>query len=323
MDVAVSALVPLGVAMQALRRARRVKMVTAVDALTEAKTATSAARILFELNPNRLNDLCAANRCLNDPEQTLVSETMEAIGEIAPLDTDMMDVEFQDDGQVPWLLPAPAGFALGWEEWEEWSGHLDEHADAKMYIFWTCIRLGESETLESAGWAYDWLDWGMEIPDLYTDEEEHMDWERFEETLRNKGLGCFIAAREICCYDTGNPYFDWNPYDENGESQSPAVPFNLEGVRELEKDWQAAQPMLEDFREARERFDRDPSLAGKLLAIWDSCMVRNKKKRKRRARARTLVEVFREEVTRGRLIDPFYGPLDGGEGDAEDGLDDD
>jgi hypothetical protein len=282
-----------GESARGLKRLRLPTVFSALAALRQARATTSAARILEELDPVALRVACADGVDLFDPDDTaLVGVALSAIDYVAPLDLNTIEQEFSEGDGAPWLLPRPEGFACGWDEWSDYSSSPAEYAWAKMYIFWTAVRLQEGDTLERAGVEFGWLDWGLEIPGEWPDE---IDWEAFEGALRKRGLGCHLAARAICWYDTGLDYFDWNPNDEGQFGDYPYRDFSIEGVRELQAEWEKARPMNVDYQLARDAFDIDPSLAGKLLALYCA----SRKKRRRRARARTLAEVFQEEQARG------------------------
>jgi hypothetical protein len=275
-----------GEAARTLQSMRLPTIDSALVALGKAREHTCAAVILNELDPDSLQSHCAAGVDLCDTD--LVILALQAINNVAPLYLEQIEMQY-DEGDGLLLLPDPiGGYLASWEEWSDFSTEPGEYAEHRMYIFWTAIRLGDSDTLIRAGFEFGWLDYGMKVPDSWDFE---IDWEKFERNLRERGLAVHIAGRAICWYDTGNDYFDWNPFDEDSY-ELPWRDFNLEGVHELMTEWEKAHPMLEDFKQARDQFDADPGLAGELLRIF----LRSKKRRPRqsRRRSRTLAEIFNE-----------------------------
>jgi hypothetical protein len=66
-------------------------------------------------------------------------------------------------------------------------------------------------------------------------------------------------------------YFDqWNIED---------VPFSVENIRRLQKEWQEAQKIQEEHSKAIKMVEMDPTCYARFMEVWKSCM-------RRRARVR-------------------------------------
>jgi len=285
-----------------LREQKKPSMHEVIGDLLELKAQTSVVAILNELNPQRLGTVKIG-------ESTLLDNCLAEINERAPVDEMQMYSYWEGgDGTIPFLIPESVGYPMGWDEWAEMLGDLspeENQESLQLFVFANVWRLEPGETMEEVAQILGWDNLDMSKGA----EVETLDWKRFEAGLRRKWLGVFMNGLNACWYQTGNIYFDYNPYDDDQGIDLPN--FNLEGVHWLEGEWQAAQPILEDLRVASELFAKDKRLAGTIMRIAGKCAVQ-------RTRVRiggpdhplTLVEVFEEEGRRQHIIDPFYGPLD-------------
>ena len=264
---------------------------------------------MAELNPDAYRSLRGGFHILVDnmAADELIEATLNAIYEVAPLDQ-LFIVSVIYDSVLDYLYPESCGWPIEWDEWDEMVEEPASYQESVgLYVFVTALRLDESDVLMGAS-----EHWGWNLMAVDLDDNSVLDWERFAQLLDKNGLGCFKNAFDACAYQTGNPYFDYNPNDE--ETQPDLPPFMLEGVRTLQKYWQEAQPILADYQQAEEMFEQDRSLAGKILKLVMEC--REKRERVRVRTNLTLAEVWGEEPE--RVIDPFYGPLDGIDDDDEE-----
>jgi hypothetical protein len=332
MDTAVA--LPLISFRQAKASLQKRRMTTFYEAYTRLHSISFQARsasILAELNPARYLGLREKVHFLTDYDEELVSAALEEICTIAPLDTEFIETGLLGAGEdFQYLYPAPMGFPMGWDEWEEIATDpAGCNESMELFIFVSSLRLHYDSTLEQASEHFDW-----DLPKVDLERYSDLDWERMYKLLDQAGLSCFKRAIDVCLYSTDNPYFDFNPYDEDANAFPDLPPYSLDGVHQLEAFYQAAKPIQADFEEAENLFENCYGLPWKLLKIWLSCCKKVKPER-RRVRVggpeRTLAEIWGEVQTINtdiqnlegelqRIIDPFYGPLDGmGDPDEEEG----
>jgi hypothetical protein len=287
---------------------RRPSLQNAIQQLQTIRGVTGSGRILAELAPNTFQAACADGlwRMLEisesfrygDATPDIVSSTLNAIQEIAPLDWDAMENQFSNEDEVIFLIPDCYGYPMGWDDWDQIREDLESTSlDLGMYIFFTTLRLGDMEIFEAANEQFEW---GIErIPERLADRDMGtLDRAKLFRSLDRAKMGCFKDALEVCFYDTGNVYFDYNPYDE-GEVPSLLPPYAIEGVRDLAAQWKAAQPILANLRIAQNRFMSDPGVPDRLYKAYLRYLDRGVPRE--RIRVRTLGDIFAEEprTTRG------------------------
>ena len=263
MDAAVMNLVPFGDIILSLRAMRAPSLGDVLSELHEARRVTACVLILKEIKPELLEDALLINEgtLFKNEGYALLEMTLEQINEIAPIDMEQIQMDLDAGEEDLFLVPESAGVGFA----VDMSMDDDYFRDNPMMLFWRAVIYKEGQALFSAAVEYGWWDYGLEMPEEWP--VDALDFDRFVKNLRARGLGVFVTVYEIFEHETGNPYFDWNPYDES-ELMAPYFSFNVEGVRELEKFWIAAQPISEDFKKAKQQFEDDPGLAGKLLAIY-------------------------------------------------------
>lgn len=269
-----------------------------MERLAWKKQRIQAAVVLNALDPRMFQR--AAAGIVEDQyvygDDPLIDACLRAIDAVAPLDMDMMEMRC-DGGMPDELYPACCGYPMGWDEWEEMVDNIDTSSDEiGLYIFTTAMRLGDGDVLlkaaEHFGWELGVEDW-PEIPEP--------NWERLFELLEERGLGVFKNAINACLYDTGNPYFDYNPWDEEVIPNLPA--FTLEGVRDLEQAWAEAQPIREDLTRAVIRFARETTLASTLYELYVESAQATK------PIPQTLGEMWAGEADDEPEHDEFYGRI--------------
>lgn len=273
------------VAAAGLRRLRRPDYSQARTALIQLEPVLRAARILQELDPDKLLFRDGTNWVRDDSaRQRLLEDVTEAIQPIAPLMIETVEMDLED-GYVR-LVPAEMGFAMNWDEWYEMTADPAEYLSQSSapWAFCEALLQGDEAAFESFSNFYEW---DLSYPKRGGGE---IDWKKMVRLLDRRGLGCFEAAWNIASYSTGNIYFDYNIYEDN----LPLPPFSIEGVRELRRQYQAAQPILEQYRECVRLF-AEPDVPAAVLRIYVRSLVKEKEKPK------TLVDVFREERERGYL----------------------
>ncbi|NMC84310.1 MAG: hypothetical protein GYA58_03390 [Anaerolineaceae bacterium] len=275
-----------------LRERKQPSLLTATNLLSDMHFVITCGRILAEMDQAAFSK-AAANfgRLLDRNDTDLIrGALLESIYEIAPIDIDYME-SLALDNDVYYLIPEPLGYPMGWDEWEELVEDLQDTSDGlAMYVFFTLLRFGEFERLEQ---AIERWGWNFTVPII--GDSEGFDWERFDRTLQMRGLGCFSLACDVCCYQSGNLYFDFNLYDENaGDWGLP--PFNVDGIRALAKEYQQAIEIQSALREADRRFLQEPGLAGQIFEVYLQCLIK-KARVKVTSSARTLMDIWAGETT--------------------------
>jgi hypothetical protein len=283
---------------------RQPKLEDMVESLDLLRKRTRFAVILQALNPEKFREVCAGRYELvvgDVSEDPLIEAAVGEISDIAPLDLEETFMCLEDGYEyIDYLYPEHLGYPIGWDEWEELHDNPNDWTETMaLYVFVTALRLGETEVLGSSSEHYGW---DLEVEDLEAGIPE-ANWDRLFILLDQRQMSCFKNALDVCIYDTGNPYFDYNPYDEERCPDLPGI--TVEGVRALEKAWQEAQPIRLDHETAAEQFAHDPTLAKVLLMLWAESADKPEPRR-----PQTLAEIWADEQPE-RIIDPFYGPLDG------------
>jgi hypothetical protein len=268
-----------------LRRLRPPSYSKVQAELMELGSGLRAARILKELDPDKLTFRDGVNWLRDDDaHQSLLEAAVEAIGQVAPLQEESVEIDMMD-GYIR-LVPAELGYAMNWDEWYEMVSEPGEYLNetAAPWAFCEALLQGDESAFDSFS---DYFDWDLRYPRR---GGERIDWKKMQRLLEKRGLGCFKAAFEIAGYCTGNLYFDYNIYEDN----LPLPDFTIEGVRELERQYLAAQPILRDYRACVHLF-AEIDVPRAVLRIYSRSLVKEEKKPK------TLVEVFREEEERERV----------------------
>jgi hypothetical protein len=292
-----------------------------VNELEKMRNYTQAAVILKELDPVEWAKL-GGNVLIKN--SNLIDDAFTAINHIAPIDEEFI-YSYMDGGEgTIELVPASCGYPMGWDEWADMINDLATNdTTLNLFIFANIWRLEGSEAWETAS---DHYGWDLDIEKIV--EMDEVDWGRFYTLLKKNGLGCFENALDACWYDTGNIYFDFNPYDDDNAGLVDMQPFTVEGVRKLAQLWQEVQPILMDLHVATDLFARDASIAGQIMKLARQARKKDQASQGRaRARVRvggpqTLAELWAGEGGENqRVIDPFYGPI-GLQDDDEEETDD-
>lgn len=211
--------------------------------------------------------------------------TLRNITEVAPLDDEAIEIDLED-GQTPYYLPPTLeGYPMDWDGWDEVTRELSGQGDGmQIFVFFTALGFHDSETLFAAN-----EEWGWELKRFPNFEKvTGLDPEKFYAELTRQNLAHFINAFEVCTYQTGNVYFDYNSYDEC-EINLPE--FDLDGVRRLRSAWLEARPIIADKERAQEEFYRVPGLPAKLMDIYFSALVFDP-----RVRPQTLAEMWAQDA---------------------------
>ncbi|MAT45347.1 MAG: hypothetical protein CL609_23710 [Anaerolineaceae bacterium] len=238
-------------------------------------TIGRAGQILQELNPERYRMVCRQELVYEGGvEFPVIAEALAEIDLRAPLDLDMIEGGIGGLADLAYisLIPVQLGYPMGWDEWEEISQDPTGCDDVMaINIFFNCLRLGQPETFNMAsdhfGWGVYW-NAACNLP---------VDWERFCELLHQKKMGFYINAINTVWYDTNNPYFDMNPFDEMSFDNF-YYDFDLEGFRSLEEAWQDAQPIRDDLARAIKDFTINKKAPRRLLNIWTKAVAESDKR---------------------------------------------
>lgn len=235
-----------------------------------------AGQILQALNRERYRRVCRQNFMdwESGVDMPIIAAALEEINLRAPLDYDMIEggIGGLSDLAYIYLIPVQLGYPMGWDEWEEISvdpGTCSE--EMAINIFFNCLRLGQPETFDMASEAFGWGVYWTEACNM------PVDWERFCELLHQKKMGFYINAINAVWYNTDNPYFDMNPFDEMSFDNF-YYDFDLEGFRALEEAWRDAQPIRNDLARAIKDFTINKKAPRRLLNIWTKAVAESDKR---------------------------------------------
>jgi hypothetical protein len=299
--IAAAALPQLETVTRFLRAKKRRSLEDCLDWLRVKRQEFQGAVILNALNPGRLYRLDM--RVEKDDafvycDSPLLDACLREINNLAPLDMDMMEMRYGEANCPDELYPASCGFPMGWDEWEEIIDNIESISpNTYLYLFVTMLRMGENEKMALAAQEIGW-----ELSEEECATLPNPDWNELLILLEQRGLEVFKNAINVCLYDTGNPYFDYNPWDESDIYSLPA--FTLGGVRELQQFWEEAQPISADLDKAVLQFGQDPTLA---RTIFDLCV---ESQGHPAPRPQTLAEIWAGEADDAEVVtDEFYGPM--------------
>jgi hypothetical protein len=240
----------------------------ALELLNQLRVIISCAKILAdeELFPDREAEKLPAGWSDTDSNwmRDYLVGTLQCIDGIAPLDTDYLDVLIGEDQELPYNLPpGPEGYAMSLDEWDSITQDLSDYTDRNMQIFFWALAMNDGETLVRA--SEEW-DWDLKRYPNFS-KVTGLNHERFQALLTENNLLHFFNAFKACTYQTGNIYFDYNPYDEEaGYGTLPDI--TPEGVRYLSRQYQASKPIKADVMMAEEEFSNDADLVAKLMDIY-------------------------------------------------------
>ena len=280
-----------------LRRGLKPDYSKATTGLIDLEQALRVARILQELDPDKLFMRDGVNWMRDDDaRQSLLEDAVQAVEQVAPLMEETVEIDMMD-GFVR-LVPAEMGYAMNWDDWYETvnePGDFLSETDA-AWAFCEALAQGDENAFGSFS---EYFGWGLRYPKRGGGA---VDFARMYKSLARRGLGCFKAAWKIAMYDTGNLYFDYNVYEDN----LPLPSFSIDGVRELERQYQEAQPILAEYRECVRLF-AEPEVPAAVLRIYVRSLVKEPKQ------PATLAEAFRAEQERERArvrIGPDAAPVE-------------
>ena len=242
-----------------------------------------SVQIIQELNPEFLQDYTPITEICPIENFSFFRQALDEIYELAPF-----EYELTYSGESRFLYPESMGFPLNRDSFNEICISPSVYPAYEVFLFFTCLRLGEIDCFNLASQEYGWE---VEYPQLNNFKDFYLDWDLFCKNLEEAGFKIFITAIEVYEYSTGNLYFDVNLYDEIFPEDFDIPVFSLEGYKSLIKEYKAAQEIYKELMEAEDHFMNDrPENAKKLLKLWVSSLKETEKPKQR-----TLVEIFSEE----------------------------
>jgi hypothetical protein len=104
------------------------------------------------------------------------------------------------------------------------------------------------------GWPVDYI----EAPD----RDSYLDNGALARLFRKNGLAPFYDLFMACAYATGNPFIDFDEYGNDRQWD-----LTLKNILFLKRQWELAQPILENCKEAERMVEEDPKVLIKVAKI--------------------------------------------------------
>jgi hypothetical protein len=98
-----------------------------------------------------------------------------------------------------------------------------------------------------------------------------MDWRKFERLVGSTDIPISMHTFNIIFEDTGLTFFDANPFSEYS-IQEP-WPFSYQSIMELTRQWEKAEPMLEELDHDLQRVVEEPAILAKVLDLIRASLI--------------------------------------------------
>lgn len=316
-DIPAIAAVSFSQAVRALEAMCLPNLEDALFGLKRLKAAVEAARIVTYYDPGdpllKGGASLAIHQLFDEPAQYLPVEerALEVVRNLFPIhytmEEQLLSLEPGDFRNN--LYIAPQGTAWTIDDFDWFVSQPDETFRREVSALIFAKYLNALVDVEDYLKAAEYFGWPERLPlSLERHDVKYVAGEKLISMLEERNLEEFAWVFQVVFQTVDNPFFDLSDED----IYTGVVEYTLENVRQAAELWQEAQPVVEMIDHANYRALNEPEVLERVLDAWDECTLFEKKKR-------TLVEVFgEEEEERVRVIDPFYGPLDGGDDDWEE-----
>ncbi len=267
-------MIPYHEASRFLQTSRPPKFWASYHKLNRVLAFTQMVRVYHKLDPLG----CEQALIQSDPislavfdEQTTAFETrvLAQVNALFPLDTDYLEMWLLEADEPLALHILPQGCPWTYDELSEVITDpqtCSASLSLEMFIIYLSMLIVRGEDWSTAATYFGWPDPGPPDPP----KDSQLDTDHFFERLVSSGLTAFPAAFQIVWAETGNLFLDYNPY-EDGVSYEP-IPFDPTNVAALVEEWQQAQPLLADFRQACEQVAKKPELLQRLVDLFQECL---------------------------------------------------
>ena len=259
-----------------------------------------------------VTDVLLSDADLSNPynEKNLVTDAVNAVEALIPIDVDVirnaMEADDLDGPNIP-LIINPQGLGLEpdefWEALDRPDGYFQDTPEDTVLVFAMCLTNNvNGDAFYRVG---EYCRWPLDdLLEVYN-EANTRDPKPLFKRLIKAGLSSWVSVFRIAWLDTDCEFFDWTPM----ECYTESVPMTVESVRYKIAEWAKAQPLIEDYHVAQAMVRSDPAVLRSVLDCWN-------KSGPKHTPVKTLAEMWGEDPDEDdpnddRLVDPFYGPLDG------------
>lgn len=295
----------------ALQNLRRLRIFTqSLRILDEYQT--ERYRLPAEIDPREMRTVMSYNNYLSRIEENALA----AIDESFPIWVDQMGEDILNlEGDTSSLIITPQGLQFSLEDFDYILQEITDFPVEKS-LLWFC-KLLDADVDQGTYWeAAEHFGWPMDrLPKTMTSTRRMtgVDGVKLLRMLNDGGLHEVATLFHVVWGDTDNPFFDMS----EEQCYTEAGPYTLENVRRMHIAWDDAG-MIRQHLAACEALREMPGIYERILDIWDRCIIYE---RKRKKKPQTLVEMWGGEMYENRpprVIDPFYGPLDGQDDEDDD-----
>ena len=212
----------------------------------------------------------------DDPQvESLRNRIIGAVAALFPIEEDAIYQNMDEaDSQV--LVIEPQNYSMSWDEFSELiddPGNLAIHKDTWAFpmLIWT---LGYSVGDKTWDILSDNLGWNVKYPKRMVESDTYILMPRLAARLKKAGLSIFVNAIQVAWHDTGNYFFDFDPYDES--NYEPLPPFTADSICDLKREYDKAKPIIEEYERAERMLRADPSIYQTLVDLMDQSLEERK-----------------------------------------------
>jgi hypothetical protein len=206
-------------------------------------------------------------------------EFIESLGKIVPINDDYAEMLIYDNDEY-WI---PIGTQCLLEDLDNIDEILQENRPVYSPLEFLIIWLMFFENDEYWNYARKhYREWkNLEKPPQTNDSNLILDYDKFYESLDQAGLGCVKVVFDMANLDTGNIFFDYNPYSDFGEDPygTYLYPADRESIQLIKNEWEkASKTIIPRWEEANRRVENDPSALRNILRLFQKSLVKKEEK---------------------------------------------
>jgi hypothetical protein len=273
-------IVDLQLACSAMETLGPIHVDMAIDTLERMQALSGLFRAYDELRPGQVQSVLGSRLSIvvgNRRDVVGIDEViLKALKELFPIEDDLMSdytdasgTDMFDDLESAAIIPAYAGVHISWDDLDGFFSGEDTFRDI-MSLPMFCGAVFNEFDREHWEFCAGHFSWPVQWPgNLFTGRK--MDWRKFERLVGSTDIPISMHTFNIIFEDTGLTFFDANPFSEYS-IQEP-WPFSYQSIMELTRQWEKAEPMLEELDHDLQRVVEEPAILAKVLDLIRASLI--------------------------------------------------
>jgi hypothetical protein len=246
----------------------------AVDTMERMQALSGLFRAYDELGPGQMRSVFGSHLSIvvgNRQDVVGIDDLiLKALKELFPVEDDLMSdfaeaggsEMFDDLGSVA-IIPSYLGLHISWDDLDNFFSGEDNFREV-MSLPMFCGAVFNEFDREHWEFCAAHFGWRVTWPEKIL-EGKMVDWRKFEKLVKSSGIPISMNTFNIIFEDTGLAFFDENPYAEY--SVQDPWPFSYNSITALARQWQKAEPMLDELDRDLQLVVEQPDILTQVLNL--------------------------------------------------------